>query len=55
MAEIWDLEDEVNREKVVPTCQEIAQQPAPYFKRVFKNNVYHVLEVVKAPTVNQSW
>ncbi len=44
MAEVWDLEDDVNKDKI-PVCATIKQNPAPYFTRVFRNDVYDVLKV----------
>jgi hypothetical protein len=47
MAEVWDLEDEVNQ-KEIPICSKIKKNPSPHFKRVFANNVYEVLQVNKS-------
>jgi len=48
MAEIWDIEDSVNRGRQ-PVCERVAYQPEPYFHRVFRNHQYDVVEVVEAP------
>ena len=48
MSEIWDLEDIENRGKT-PTCQVLGKDPTPYFKRVFRNKVYDVLQVLDKP------
>ena len=45
MPEIWDIEDKENQDKS-PICTLLQQNPAPYFKRVFKNKVYTVLKVL---------
>ncbi|XP_053374702.1 probable C-mannosyltransferase DPY19L1 [Mercenaria mercenaria] len=47
MAEIWDIEDEENRGETTPACTKLKESPGPYFKTVFKNNVYQVLKVLK--------
>jgi len=52
MAEVWDLEDEVNKQ-YLPVCHRLKNQPQPYFKRVFRNNVYDILEVLKTPIEKQ--
>ena len=45
MAEIWDIEDEVNQGGV-PVCERLYARPEPYFRRVFRNEQYDVLEVL---------
>lgn len=47
MAEIWDIEDKANRGETTPACTKLKESPEPYFKRVFQNNVYQVLKVLK--------
>uniref|UniRef100_A0A6J0TCD5 Protein C-mannosyl-transferase DPY19L1 n=1 Tax=Pogona vitticeps TaxID=103695 RepID=A0A6J0TCD5_9SAUR len=44
MAEIWDLEDTINAGKV-PLCNVMSRNSRPYFRTVFNNNVFKVLEV----------
>ncbi|XP_064614420.1 protein C-mannosyl-transferase DPY19L1-like [Liolophura sinensis] len=46
MPEIWDIEDKVNRGGT-PTCVQLKKDPKPHFRRVFKNNVYQILQVLK--------
>ena len=53
MAEIWDIEDEVNRGKV-PACERLYVEPAPFFRRVFRNEQYDVLQVIKTPSVGKA-
>ena len=48
MAEIWDLEDDVNKDKM-PTCARLYKNPEPYFKRMYRNKVYDVLKPLKTP------
>lgn len=50
MADIWDVEDVENRGKV-PACQRLYEHPEPYFRRVFRNEQYDVLELVKSSEV----
>ncbi|CAG5129453.1 unnamed protein product, partial [Candidula unifasciata] len=45
MPEIWDLEDQENQGKP-PACTELKKNPQPYFKPVFRNNVYTVLKLL---------
>jgi Q-cell neuroblast polarisation len=45
MAEIWDIEDAVNRGKT-PTCERLYQHPGPYFRRLFRNEQYDVIQVL---------
>ncbi|KAJ7322659.1 hypothetical protein JRQ81_018946 [Phrynocephalus forsythii] len=45
MAEIWDLEDFINAGKV-PLCNLMIRNSRPYFRTVFSNNVFKVLEVI---------
>ena len=51
MAEIWDLEDKVNTNET-PTCAKLHQDEAPYFKRVFRNEIYDILKVLDTPTTS---
>ncbi len=51
MAEVWDLEDVENRQ-YTPTCSRLHKEPRPYFQKVFGNNVYEVLKVLKEPLKN---
>lgn len=44
MPELWDIEDIDNRGKT-PTCHLLKQNPEPYFKISFKNNVYTILKL----------
>ena len=44
MPEIWDISDEENRHKT-PVCMLLKENPEPYFKTVYKNNVYTILKV----------
>ena len=53
MADIWDLEDTVNQDKE-PACSRYYTKPGPYFKQVFHNNVYEVLQLVQNPVVSSS-
>ena len=46
MPEIWDIEDIENRGKT-PACIKMMENPEPYFKNVFRNNVYNILKVTK--------
>jgi len=48
MAEIWDMDDPVNRNRQ-PVCELLAYKPEPYFRRVFRNHQYDIVEVVAAP------
>ena len=48
MAEIWSLEDKVNTDPT-PTCAKLHRNEAPYFKRVFRNEVYDILKVLDTP------
>jgi len=52
MAQIWDLEDAENRHQQ-PICERLAYQPEPYFRRVFRNSQYDILEVVRTPPGEQ--
>ena len=52
MAEIWDLEDTDNRHRQ-PVCELLAYQPEPYFRRVFRNHQYDILQVVSSPPSDQ--
>jgi len=52
MAEIWDIEDVVNRHQQ-PVCERLAYKPEPYFRRAFRNHQYDVLEVVQEPPGEQ--
>ena len=52
MAEIWDLEDEENRDKV-PICFEMKKTLAPYFRRAFRNDVYDIVQVIKNPSTHR--
>lgn len=47
MAEIWDVEDEANKDEPIPACTRLKENPAPYFRKVFQNNVYQVLKLTK--------
>ena len=49
MAEIWDLEDKVNMNQNIPVCAKLRRDEAPYFKRVFRNDVYDILKVLDKP------
>ena len=51
MPEVWDIEDSENRDKD-PSCQKLKKIAEPYFKRVFKNNIYQVLKVVSEPKLS---
>uniref|UniRef100_A0A8D0E085 Dpy-19 like C-mannosyltransferase 1 n=1 Tax=Salvator merianae TaxID=96440 RepID=A0A8D0E085_SALMN len=46
MPEIWDIEDLANVGKV-PLCNLMSMDSRPYFRTVFKNSVYKVLEVTR--------
>lgn len=52
MAEIWDIEDAANQHQQ-PVCERLAYQPEPYFRRVFRNHQYDVLQVVQTPPGEQ--
>ena len=45
MAEVWDLEDKENQDKI-PVCARLHKVPEPYFQRVYHNKVYEVLRVL---------
>ncbi|XP_046369637.2 probable C-mannosyltransferase DPY19L1 [Haliotis rufescens] len=45
MPEIWDTEDIENRGKT-PFCDILRDHPEPYFKQVYMNPVYQVLQIV---------
>ena len=45
MAEIWDIEDEKNRE-TTPACTHLKNNPGPKFRKVFENSVYQVLKLL---------
>ena len=50
LANMYDIEDvEFRGNEAV--CHAIHKDPAPYFKRIFRNPTYHILEVVKNPKV----
>ena len=49
MAEIWDIEDSVNRRRQ-PVCERLAYKPEPYFRRVFRNHQYDILKVLPMPS-----
>ena len=49
MAEMYDLDDVENRDKPVPTCFDLRHKQAPYFKLVYRNKEYDVLQLVKHP------
>ncbi|GFR59750.1 Dpy-19-like 1 [Elysia marginata] len=44
LPEIWDLEDKENFGKE-PSCMKLQKKPGPYFKLVFANSVYQVLQL----------
>ncbi|CAI9741898.1 probable C-mannosyltransferase DPY19L1 [Octopus vulgaris] len=44
MPEIWDLSDKVNQNKK-PVCLTLNENAEPYFKTVYRNEVYTVLKV----------
>ncbi|XP_072028845.1 protein C-mannosyl-transferase DPY19L1-like [Amphiura filiformis] len=44
LPEIFDLEDKENLGKE-PLCMKLKKNPAPYFKQVFRNNVYTILKL----------
>ncbi|XP_034985310.2 probable C-mannosyltransferase DPY19L1 isoform X1 [Zootoca vivipara] len=46
MPEIWDIEDTANVGKV-PLCTLMSMDSRPYFRTVFNNNIYKVLEVTR--------
>ncbi|KAL5007371.1 hypothetical protein ScPMuIL_016177 [Solemya velum] len=46
MAEIWDLEDVENRQRE-KVCNLLKEDPAPHFRRVFRNKIYDILQLVK--------
>jgi len=48
MADLWDHEDVENRGKET-LCERLFRDPAPYFKSVFRNPVYNVLQLVVEP------
>ena len=48
MAEVWDIEDTENHGKM-PVCARLHKTPEPYFKTVFRNKMYDVLEVIQDP------
>ncbi|KAL4222659.1 hypothetical protein ACF0H5_018701 [Mactra antiquata] len=47
MAEIWDVEDKANKHEPIPACAKLKDNPTPYFRKVFQNNVYQVLKLTK--------
>ena len=51
MAEVWDLEDKENMDKV-PVCARLYKNPQPYFKRVYRNKVYDILQVLTPEEVS---
>lgn len=53
MAEIWDVEDVDNRGKT-PACERLYEHPGPYFRRVFRNEQYDVLQVLDTPLGQRS-
>ncbi|XP_061442377.1 probable C-mannosyltransferase DPY19L1 isoform X1 [Rhineura floridana] len=46
MPEIWDIEDLANVGKV-PLCNLMSMDSRPYFRTVFNNNIFKVLEVTR--------
>jgi hypothetical protein len=46
LPEIWDLEDSVNVGKT-PVCALLHATPTPYFRRVFQNEHFDVLQIVR--------
>ncbi|XP_066483432.1 protein C-mannosyl-transferase DPY19L1-like isoform X2 [Tiliqua scincoides] len=46
MPEIWDIEDPENAGKV-PLCTLMSKDSRPYFRTVFKNKTFKVLEVIR--------
>jgi hypothetical protein len=53
MADVWDVEDVENRGKV-PACQRLYEHPEPFFRRVFRNEHFDVLELVRPNDVPSS-
>jgi len=51
LPEIWDVEDADNRHRK-STCSLLHAYAEPYFRRVFSNAGYHVLEIKKRAPVN---
>ena len=45
MAEIWDLEDPEHKDKI-PVCHRLKMNAQPYFRKVFHNDVYEILQVL---------
>ncbi len=61
MPEIWDLEDAASNAdpdlhdaagRATPTCSRLHRDPRPFFRRVFRNDVYDVLQVLDTPTTS---
>ncbi|XP_039192731.1 probable C-mannosyltransferase DPY19L1 isoform X2 [Crotalus tigris] len=46
MPEIWDIEDLANAGKI-PLCNLMCKDSRPYFRTVFNNNIFKVLEVTR--------
>uniref|UniRef100_A0A8D2JIZ8 C-mannosyltransferase DPY19L1 n=1 Tax=Varanus komodoensis TaxID=61221 RepID=A0A8D2JIZ8_VARKO len=46
MPEIWDIEDLANIGKV-PLCNLMSKDSRPYFRTVFKNDIFKILEVTR--------
>ncbi|XP_078672163.1 protein C-mannosyl-transferase DPY19L1-like [Branchiostoma floridae x Branchiostoma belcheri] len=46
LPEIWDIEEPQHAGKQ-PTCDAVKKKPEPYFKVLFKNNIYVVLKVLQ--------
>ncbi|KAM3822701.1 protein C-mannosyl-transferase DPY19L1 isoform 2-T2 [Vipera latastei] len=46
MPEIWDIEDLANAGKI-PLCNLMCKDSRPYFRTVFSNNIFKVLEVTR--------
>ncbi|CAL1546396.1 unnamed protein product [Lymnaea stagnalis] len=47
LPEIWDIEDIENRGKQA-ACHKIKKNPQPFFKPVFRNQGYHVYQLVRS-------
>ncbi|XP_034265280.1 probable C-mannosyltransferase DPY19L1 isoform X2 [Pantherophis guttatus] len=46
MPEIWDIEDLTNAGKI-PLCNLMCKDSRPYFRTVFNNNIFKILEVTR--------
>uniref|UniRef100_A0A8C6Y620 Dpy-19 like C-mannosyltransferase 1 n=1 Tax=Naja naja TaxID=35670 RepID=A0A8C6Y620_NAJNA len=46
MPEIWDIEDLANTGKI-PLCNLMCKDSRPYFRTVFNNNIFKILEVTR--------